>query len=212
MKILPYMIGSSCALLLISSAYAGDAPNTIWLTNRGSERIVLDEMDVTNNAAPHKVNSITLDPGQSGAMGFWQGQAAYIAAEDGTGNIPATASRLEFYSVNQWANSIDISYIDGRNASIAVDDGMGKKIGSLQSLVPYAPPAALVYDNQGRAGIIGWHDGNNIRGRIGAAYIQSNIPCGSAFVHPDDNKNASCNPMRLGYDQSHNFYVDFSNP
>lgn len=210
MRILSYLIGSSCALLLAGNVYAADAPNTLWLTNQGSQRIVLDEMDVTNGAAPHKVNSITLEPGQKGAMGFWQGQAGYVVAEDGAGNIPDSASRFEFHSVNQWANSVDISYIDGRNASITVDDGMGNKIGSLQSIASHAPPAALTYDNHGRPIIIGWHDGNSIKGRIGAAYIQSNIPCGSAMIHPDDNRNAGCNPMRLGYDQSHNYYVDFA--
>ena len=212
MNIFPFIIGTSCVFFLINSVYAGNASNTIWLINRGSQRLVLDEMDVTNGASPHKVNSITLNPGQSGAMGFWQGQAAYIAAEDSSGNIPTIASRLEFYSINQWANSIDISYIDGRNISMTVDDARGNKIGSLQSIAPSAPPSALIYDNGGHPAIIGWHDGNNSKGRIGAAYIQSNIPCGAAFVHPDDDKNASCNPTRLGYDQSHNFYVDVSDP
>lgn len=207
-----------CAIALALATLSGsaichaqNATNTVWLLNRGSHRIVLDEM-VSQGSQLVKVNSISLEPGQKGAMGFWPGQSGFIAAENASGQLQWDASRLEFYGIDSNYVAINVSYIDGRNASITVDDGMGHKKGDLNAIANGAPGIALHYDSAGWPTITGWYDGSTEAGRQGGAYIQSRIPCGAAYVHPDDDRNSSCNPMTMGYDPSHNYYVDFGNP
>ena len=191
---------------------ADNAPNTIWLMNRGSHQVVLDEMVSQNNQLV-KVNSILLWPGQSAAMGFWPGQSGFVAAENSSGQLQWNASRFEFYGGGD-TNSVDVSYIDGRNASITVDDGRGHKKGDLNPIAGSAPSVALSYDQAGWPTITGWYDGSTDAMREGGAYIQSKIACGSSYIHPTDDQNPdpNCNPMTEAQDPSKNYYVDFGDP
>lgn len=199
------------ALLTSVVCRAENATNTIWLLNTGSHRMVLDEMVSQGNQLV-KVNSVSLEPGGKAAMGFWPGQSGFIAAENASGQLQWNASRLEFYGIDNNYVAINVSYIDGRNASITIDDGMGHQKGDPYAIAGGVPEIALSYDSAGWPTIAGWYDGSTEAGRQGGAYILRKIPCGSAYVHPDDDRNPNCNPMTMGYDPSHNYYVNFGNP
>lgn len=208
---------SQAYLLLVACvSYGGlcagqNATNTIWLLNTANHPLVLDEM-VSQGSQLVKVNSVRLDPGQKEALGFWPGQSGFIAAENASGQLQWNASRLEFSGINSDFVAINVSYIDGRNASITLDDGMGHQKGDPYVIAAGAPANALSYDQAGWPTIAGWYDGQSAAGRDGGWYIQQHIPCGSAYIHPDDYRDLQCNPMTMGYDPSHNYYVNFGNP
>ncbi|MEN3167109.1 hypothetical protein [Gluconobacter sp. OJB] len=194
-----------------SSVNAGDGPNTTTITNTSNHDEKIGQF-LNGGSTTQPTAEIDLKPGQTGTLKYQNGQGGYDAEADSSGNFQSTASRLEFYADAKGVNNDDVSYIDGRNASIKVSDGNGKTAGDSKSIASDAPSNAVTKDAGGRATVTGWYDGSTQDMKDGGAYMESNLGTGNAYLHPDDDRNAtSSNPMTMAQDASQHYTADFGN-
>ncbi|MBS1052464.1 hypothetical protein [Gluconobacter kondonii] len=192
-----------------SSTSAGDGPNTTTITNTSDHDEKIGQF-LNGGSTTQPTAEIDLKPGQTGTLKYENGQGGYDAEADSSGNFQSTASRLEFYADAKGVNNDDVSYIDGRNASIKVSDGNGKTAGDSQSIANSAPSDAITKDAGGRATVTGWYDGSTQDMKDGGAYMESKLGTGNAYIHPDDDRNAtSSNPMTMAQDTSQHYTADF---
>ena len=192
-----------------SSTSAGDGPNTTTITNTSNHDEKIGQF-LNGGSTTQPTAEIDLKPGQTGTLKYENGQGGYDAEADSSGNFQSTASRLEFYADAKGVNNDDVSYIDGRNASIKVSDGNGKTAGDSQSIANNAPSDAITKDAGGRATVTGWYDGSTQDMKDGGAYMESKLGTGNAYIHPDDDRNAtSSNPMTMAQDTSQHYTADF---
>ena len=192
-----------------SSTSAGDGPNTTTITNTSNHDEKIGQF-LNGGSTTQPTAEIDLKPGQTGTLKYENGQGGYDAEADSSGNFQSTASRLEFYADAKGVNNDDVSYIDGRNASIKVSDGNGKTAGDSQSIAADAPSNAVTKDAGGRATVTGWYDGSTQGMKDGGAYMESKLGTGNAYIHPDDDRNAtSSNPMTMAQDTSQHYTADF---
>jgi len=192
-----------------SSTSAGDGPNTTTITNTSNHDEKIGQF-LNGGSTTQPTAEIDLKPGQTGTLKYENGQGGYDAEADSSGNFQSTASRLEFYADAKGVNNDDVSYIDGRNASIKVSDGNGKTAGDSQSIANDAPSNAITKDAAGRATVTGWYDGSTQDMKDGGAYMESKLGTGNAYIHPDDDRNAtSSNPMTMAQDTSQHYTADF---
>ena len=192
-----------------SSTSAGDGPNTTTITNTSNHDEKIGQF-LNGGSTTQPTAEIDLKPGQTGTLKYENGQGGYDAEADSSGNFQSTASRLEFYADAKGVNNDDVSYIDGRNASIKVSDGNGKTAGDSQSIAADAPSNAVTKDAAGRATVTGWYDGSTQDMKDGGAYMESKLGTGNAYIHPDDDRNAtSSNPMTMAQDTSQHYTADF---
>ena len=192
-----------------SSTSAGDGPNTTTITNTSNHDEKIGQF-LNGGSTTQPTAEIDLKPGQTGTLKYENGQGGYDAEADSSGNFQSTASRLEFYADAKGVNNDDVSYIDGRNASIKVSDGNGKTAGDSQSIANSAPSDAITKDAGGRATVTGWYDGSTQDMKDGGAYMESKLGTGNAYIHPDDDRNAtSSNPMTMAQDTSQHYTADF---
>ncbi|GBR34484.1 hypothetical protein [Gluconobacter kondonii] len=192
-----------------SSTSAGDGPNTTTITNTSNHDEKIGQF-LNGGSTTQPTAEIDLKPGQTGTLKYENGQGGYDAEADSSGNFQSTASRLEFYADAKGVNNDDVSYIDGRNASIKVSDGNGKTAGDSQSIANDAPSNAITKDAGGRATVTGWYDGSTQDMKDGGAYMESKLGTGNAYIHPDDDRNAtSSNPMTMAQDTSQHYTADF---
>ena len=192
-----------------SSTSAGDGPNTTTITNTSNHDEKIGQF-LNGGSTTQPTAEIDLKPGQTGTLKYENGQGGYDAEADSSGNFQSTASRLEFYADAKGVNNDDVSYIDGRNASIKVSDGNGKTAGDSQSIANDAPSNAITKDAGGRATVTGWYDGSTQDMKDGGAYMESKLGTGNAYIHPDDDRNAtSSNPMTMAQDPSQHYTADF---
>ncbi|MBF0888595.1 MULTISPECIES: hypothetical protein [Gluconobacter] len=192
-----------------SSTSAGDGPNTTTITNTSDHDEKIGQF-LNGGSTTQPTAEIDLKPGQTGTLKYENGQGGYDAEADSSGNFQSTASRLEFYADAKGVNNDDVSYIDGRNASIKVSDGNGKTAGDSQSIANDAPSNAITKDAGGRATVTGWYDGSTQDMKDGGAYMESKLGTGNAYIHPDDDRNAtSSNPMTMAQDTSQHYTADF---
>ncbi|MEJ5156452.1 hypothetical protein WH240_15100 [Gluconobacter wancherniae] len=192
-----------------SSVSAGDGPNTTTITNTSNHDEKIGQF-LNGGSTTQPTAEIDLKPGQTGTLKYENGQGGYDAEADSSGNFQSTASRLEFYADAKGVNNDDVSYIDGRNASIKVSDGNGKTAGDSQSIAADAPSNAITKDAGGRATVTGWYDGSTQGMKDGGAYMESKLGTGNAYIHPDDDPNATgSNPMTMAQDPSQHYTADF---
>lgn len=140
---------------------------------------------------------ITLQPGQTGTLHHQNGEAGYAAKADSGGQFQLNASRLEHEAdADGKMKYPDVSYIDGRNASIALTDGSGLNKGDDKSIAAGAPASAVQTDAAADKTIAGYYEGSTAQMQAGADYMQGQPRTGGACLHPnDDTLAAGRNPM-----------------
>ncbi|WP_180539384.1 hypothetical protein [Acetobacter okinawensis] len=187
----------------------GSGSNTVTITNTSSQSETIGEF-LNGGSTTQPVAEITLKPGETGTLSYANGQGGYMAKADSSGTFQSTASRLEFYADANGVNNTDVSYIDGRNASIKVSDDQGKTAGDTQSIAASAPEGTITRDSAGNATIAGWYDGSTSTMQAGGAYMEQQLGTGNAYIHPDDDQRATAsNPMTMAQDKSQNYTASF---
>lgn len=187
----------------------GSGSNTVTITNTSSQNETIGEF-LNGGSTTQPVAEITLKPGETGTLSYANGQGGYMAKADSSGTFQSTASRLEFYADANGVNNTDVSYIDGRNASIKVSDDQGKTAGDTQSIAASAPEGTITRDSADNATIAGWYDGSTSTMQAGGAYMEQQLGTGNAYIHPDDDQRATAsNPMTMAQDKSQNYTASF---
>lgn len=191
-------------------ASGGAGPNSVTVTNTSHH----DEhigMFMNGGSTTKPVAEIILHPGESGTLSYQNGQGGFMAAADSSGAYKPNASRLEFFADAQGKNNPDVSYIDGRNASISVNDGQGKTMGDTRSIAGAAPAGVVSSDAAGRPTITGWYDGSTAAMQAGGAFLQGQLGTGGAYIHPNDDQNKApgTNPMTMAGSISQHFTASF---
>ena len=178
------------------SVSAGSGPNQVQITNTQSHVIIVG-MFLNGQSATAPSAKVTLQPGQTGALFYQNGQAGFMAQADSSGTFQPTASRLEFEAdADGKMKYPDVSYIDGRNASISLSDGAGLSRGGSKSIAAAAPADIVTTDAAGNKTIAGWYDGSTAQMQQGGAFLQSELGTGGAYLHPhDDTLPQGENPM-----------------
>ncbi len=189
---------------------AGSGPNAIQITNTTNEPMTIGKFK-NGESTTNPSTEITLQPGQKGTLRYQNGEAGYAAKADASGNFQPNASRLEYEAdADGRMKYPDVSYIDGRNASISLTDGSGLNKGDDKSIAAGAPAGAVQTDAAGDKTIAGYYDGSIAQMQAGADYMQSQLGTGGAYLHPnDDTLPAGQNPM--SGTQSNTLYADFGN-
>lgn len=189
---------------------AGSGSNSVTIQNSSNHVEKIGEF-LNGGSTTTPVAEITLKPGESGTVSYQNGQGGYIAEADASGTYQPTASRLEFYADANGVNNTDVSYIDGRNASIEVSDGQGKTVGDTKSIASAAPESTLTHDSAGNATVAGWYDGSSSTMQAGGAYMEQQLGTGNAYIHPNDDQNRAdnTNPMTMAQDKSQTYTAKF---
>ncbi len=193
-----------------STTSAGSGPNAIEITDTTSKPMTIGEFKNGGSTTTPSAE-ITLQPGQTGTLRYQNGDAGYDAKADSSGQFEPNASRLEYEAdADGKMKYPDVSYIDGRNASISLTDGSGLNKGDDKSIAAGAPADAVQTDAAGDKTIAGYYDGSTAQMQAGANYMQSQLGTGGAYLHPnDDTLPAGQNPM--SGTQSNTLYADFGN-
>ena len=189
---------------------AGTGPNAIQVTNTTNEPMTIGKFK-NGESTTSPSAEITLQPGQTGTLHYENGEAGYAAKADSSGQFQPNASRLEYEAdADGKMKYPDVSYIDGRNASISLSDGSGLNKGDDKSIAAGAPADAVQTDAAGDKTIAGYYDGSTAQMQVGANYMQSQLGTGGAYLHPnDDTLPNGQNPM--SGTQSNTLYADFGN-
>lgn len=189
---------------------AGSGPNAIQITDTTNKPMTIGEFK-NGGSTTDPSAEITLQPGQTGTLRYQNGEAGYDAKADSNGQFQPNASRLEYEAdADGKMKYPDVSYIDGRNASISLTDGSGLNKGDDKSIAAGAPAGAVETDSAGDKTIAGYYDGSTAQMQAGADYMQSQLGTGGAYLHPnDDTLPAGQNPM--SGTQSSTLYADFGN-
>ncbi len=179
-----------------SSTSAGTGPNAMEITNTQDHAITVGKFK-NGESATDPSASITLQPGQTGTLHYENGEAGFAAQADASGKFQPTASRLEYEADKDGKMKYpDISYIDGRNASISLSDGAGLNKGDSKSIAAGADPSLITTDSAGNKTIAGWYDGSTAQMQAGGAYMESQLGTTGAYLHPNDDTLAKGdNPM-----------------
>ncbi len=179
-----------------SGISAGTGPNTISVTNNQDHAITVGKFK-NGESTTDPSAKITLQPHQTGSLKYENGEAGYAAQADASGKFQPTASRLEYESDKDGKMKYpDVSYIDGRNASISLDDGAGLHKGDSKSIADSAPADIVTKDSGGGKTVAGWYDGSTSQMQAGGAFMQQRLGTSGAYLHPDDDKlSGSQNPM-----------------
>lgn len=175
---------------------AGTGPNAINVTNDQDHAITVGKFK-NGESTTDPSAKITLQPHQSGMLRYENGEAGYAAQADAGGKFQPNASRLEYEADKDGKMKFpDVSYIDGRNASIALTDGAGLNKGDSTSIAGNAPPGAVTADSAGNKTVAGWYDGSTLQMQAGGAFMQGQLGTSGAYLHSDDDKlPGSQNPM-----------------
>jgi len=166
------------------------------ITNTGSQEITVGKF---KNGDPTTDPSakVTLQPGETSILHYANGETGFAAKADAAGVFQPNASRLEYEAdADGKMKYPDVSYIDGRNASISLTDGAGLVKGDGKSIAGNAPAGAVTTDSAGNKTIAGWYDGSAVQMLAGDAYMQAQLGTAGAYLHPDDDKlGQGQNPM-----------------
>ena len=177
-------------------ASAGTGPNTMSITNNQEHAITIGKFK-NGESTTDPSAKITLEPHQTGTLRYENGEAGYAAQADASGAFKPTASRLEYEADKDGKMKYpDVSYIDGRNASISLTDGAGLNKGDSKSIAAGAKPDIVTEDSAGNKTVAGWYDGSTSQMQSGGAFMQSQLGTSGAYLHPDDDKlSGAQNPM-----------------
>ena len=195
-----------------STVSAGSGANSTTITDTSTHDEEIGQF-LNGGSTTTPTAEIDLKPGQSGTLSYQDGQGGFDQETDASGKFAPAASRLEFYADQNGKNNDDVSYIDGRDASISVSDGQGRTAGDKQSIAANAPADTLSRDAAGNPTIQGWYDGSTGAMQDGGAYMQGKLGTGDAYIHPDDdqNKTPGGNPMTMAGDSSQHYTATFGN-
>lgn len=174
----------------------GTGPNVIYITNDQSHEITVGKFrNLESTTEPSA--QITLKPGETGALYYENGEAGIMTQADADGQFRSDASRLEYQSEADGSKRFpDISYIDGRNASILLTDGKDFNKGDSVSIAKDAPAEIVTTDSAGNRTIVGWYDGSTDQMQAGGKYMEDILGTNGAYLHPDDDRRApGSNPM-----------------
>lgn len=179
-----------------STTSAGSGPNAMQITNTQHHAIQVGKF-VNGGSTTTPSTELMLQPGQTGTLNYANGEAGFAAQADASGKYQPTASRLEFEADKDGKMKFpDISYIDGRNASISLTDGAGLNKGDSKSIAASAPGSLVTTDSAGNKAIAGWYDGSSAQMRAGGAFMQAQLGTSGAYLHPnDDTLSKGDNPM-----------------
>lgn len=196
-----------------STASAGSGPNTTTITDTSNHDEKIGQF-LNGGSTTTPQSEINLKPGQSGTLKYQNGQGGFDQEADSSGKYQSGASRLEFYADQNGKNNDDVSYIDGRNASISVSDGKGQTAGDTKSIAANAPAGTITKDAAGNSTIQGWYDGSTGAMKSGGAYMQGKLGTGGAYLHPkdDEKKGPGTNPMTMAGDKSQHYTAAIGNP
>lgn len=157
--------------------------------------------------------AVTLQPGDSQTFTYGSGVSGLLTLLTNSGQMTPFPSRLEYHGEANGSSSPNISYIDGHDLSMTIDDARGHKLGDLRSIVGSAPQDIVHYDESGRPGLIGWYDGSTPQMQEAGNYMTAALaPCPQVYIRPSDDYMPTCNPMTMAMDISTDYYVDFGNP
>lgn len=175
---------------------AGSGSNSIIITNTSGHVEKLGKF-INGQSTTDPSAEITLQPGQTGTISYQNGEAGFIAEADSSGKYQPNASRLEYEAdADGKMKYPDVSYIDGRNASISLTDGQSLNKGDSKSIADAAPAGTVTTDAAGNKTIQGWYDGSTGTMQSGGAYLEQQLGTGGAYIHPNDDQNAAgANPM-----------------
>ncbi len=175
---------------------AGSGPNTMLITDIQDHPITVEKFKNGESTTTPSA-SITLQPGQTGALLYGNGEAGFAAQADAGGTVQPNASRLEYEADADGVMKYpDVSYIDGRNASITLTDGAGLARGDSKSIAADAPAGTVTQDAAGNKTVAGWYDGSTATMQAGGAYMQAALGTAGAYLHPDDDRQPTdSNPM-----------------
>jgi hypothetical protein len=178
------------------SLAAGEGPNEIQITNTQDHPITVGKFK-NGESTTDPSAQLTLQPGQTGSFFFANGEAGIVTQADASGQFRPDASRLE-YEADADGKMLfpDVSYIDGRNASISLTDGAGLNKGDDRSIADLAPADLVSTDAAGNKTVAGWYDGSTAVMQQAGAFLTSQLGTGGAYIHPnDDTLGAGANPM-----------------
>ena len=179
-----------------ASASAGTGPNTMDVANTTDHAITIGKFK--NGASTTTPSAqVTLQPGQTGALHYENGESGFAAKADAGGVFRPNASRLEYEAdPDGKMKYTDVSYIDGRNASISLTDGGGLSKGDSKSIAGSAPAGTVATSAAGDKTIAGWYDGSTASMQAGGTYMQGALGTSGAYLHPtDDTLGKNQNPM-----------------
>jgi hypothetical protein len=162
-------------------------------------QLVLDNYEPMDNG---EIHVFTYGNGDAGVLGLVGPNAA----------LAPFSTRLEYFADEFGRSSNNISYVVGRNLSMVLDDGHGKRLGDLRSIVAGAPGNIIQYGEGWRPVIIGYYDGSTQDQRDAANYMYRMLPCAGGYIEPDDDHFTICNPMIMALDSSNDYYIDIGNP
>ena len=179
-----------------SGTSAGAGPNAMSITNNQDHAITVGKFK-NGESTTDPSAKITLQPHQTGTLKYANGEAGYAAQADAGGTFQPTASRLEYEADKDGKMKYpDISYIDGRNASISLTDGADLNKGDSKSIAGAASQDIVKTDSDGGKTIAGWYDGSTPQMQAGGAFMQNQLGTSGAYLHPDDDKlSGNQNPM-----------------
>lgn len=188
----------------------GTGSNAIQITNTTDQPMTLGKFQ-NGQSTTDPSAQITLQQGQTGTIRYANGEAGFVAKADSSGTFQPNASRLEYEADAQGKQKYpDVSYIDGRNASISLTDGAGLNKGDDKSIAGDAPGGTTTTDAAGNKTIAGYYDGSDATMQAGADYMESQLGTNGAYLHPDDDRLAAgSNPMSST--QSDTIYASFGN-
>lgn len=194
----------------VSAASGGAGPNSVEIKNTSGHEQKIG-MFLNGGSTTTPVAEITLKPGETGTLRYQNGQGGFMAQANSAGAYQPDASRLEFFADANGVNSTNVSYIDGRNASISVQDDHGKSVGDTKSVANAAPGNVVTRDDAGRPTIAGWYDGSTDTMKAGGAYMEKSLGTGGAYIHPNDDtlKAPGTNPMTMANNNSQHFTATF---
>lgn len=174
----------------------GTGPNSIEITNSQDHAITLGKFK-NGESTTDPSATITLQPGQTGTIQYENGEAGIITQADSSGTFKPDASRLEYEAdADGKMKYPDVSYIDGRNASISLTDGAELNKGDSKSIAGQAPENIVTTDADGNKTITGWYDGSTQQMQDGGDYMENQLGTSGAYLHPDDDRLATDqNPM-----------------
>ena len=178
------------------STSAGTGPNSMEITNKENHPITVGKFK-NGESTTDPSAQITLQPGQTGTLRYENGEAGYAAQADASGKFQPNASRLEYEADKDGKMKYpDISYIDGRNASISLTDGAGLNKGDSKSIAGDAPAGTVSTDAAGNKTVAGWYDGSTAQMQSGGKFMQDELGTSGAYLHPnDDTLQKDQNPM-----------------
>jgi len=193
-----------------SQGSIGSGPNVIHIKNTQDHDITIGKFK-NGESTTDPSAKITIKPGQTASVHYQNGEAGVVSQANANGKFLPTASRLEYEAdANGKMKFPDVSYIDGRNASIQISDGKGLNKGDDTSIASQAPSNLVSRDSAGNATIAGWYDGSTATMKEAGDFLENKLGMNGAYIHPDDDRNGAGNNPMSGT-TSNELYASFGN-